>query len=365
MEKIAWWRTHFGDAEIRRVTDAISHEHISQGEITARFESALADVLGVPYVVATTSGSMSLLMALMAAGVGRGDEVIVPNRTWIATAHAPFLLGAKVVFADVHADKPILDVAHLEELVTSKTRAIIPVHLNGRAVDMDAINALAHRHGLAVIEDAAQAFAARDHNGMLGTRSDMGCFSLSVAKLISTGQGGFVATRDEHLYRKLKSIRTHGVNDVIHAQWSMPGFNFRFTDIQAAIGLAQLDRLNERIASVTAIHARYALGMAGLSRVRLLPVYPDQGEIPIYVEALCAEREQLIRFLELRDIDVRPFYPDLHVAAYFGNAGEYPHSRQFSEQGVFLPCGPAQPVANIDRVLAALREFENHSPGQR
>lgn len=354
---IAWWRTEFGQSEIDLVSDAIRNGQISQGPIVSKFEERLAEYLGVPYVVATTSGSMSILMALMAVGVGHGDEVIVPNRTWIATAHAPALLGARVRLVDVEADRPIIDTAGIEEAITPQTKAIMPVHLNGRSADMREINRIAQKHGLKVIEDAAQALGSRNIDGLLGTQSDMGCFSLSVAKIIATGQGGFIATRDRMLYEKLVAIRTHGVGSVIDAQWTELGFNFRFTDILASIGLVQLGRLDERIKKVKAIYSRYMEGMKDLPFLTFVPVNIEAGEVPIYIEILCKERERLIRFLAERGIQARPFYPDLNNAAYFNNHGEFPNSRQYGDKGVYLPSGPSQSLENVERVIKALQSF--------
>ena len=355
--EISWWRTSFGKEEVRQIGSAISHEHISQGPVTAEFESGLAEFLGVPYVVATTSGSMALLMALWAAGIGPGDEVIVPNRTWIATAHAPLLLGAKVRFVDVEEERPIMDVTQIRSAISPHTKAIIPVHLNGRSVNMHEVQRIAKKHSLVVIEDAAQALGSCNENGLLGTQSDMGCFSLSVAKIIATGQGGFLVTRDESLYHKLVAMRTHGVSDIVNASWSQLGFNFRFTDILASIGLVQLKKLPARIEKVKAIYLRYAEAMPELPFMKLIPVNIEAGEIPIYIEVLCPERDRLVEFLADQGIQARPFYPDLNLAPYFRDTGRFPCSEVFGEQGLFLPCGPEQPMENIYVVLDALHDF--------
>ena len=152
-ETVSWWRTNFGEDEIRRVVEAIQQEHLSMGPVTAEFERCVAETIDVSYFVATTSGSMAILMALIAAGVGPGDEVIVPNRTWIATAHAPLLLGANPVLIDV------------------------------RSVNMREVTRIADRNGVIVVEDAAQAFGSRNADGWIGTQSFARCFSLSIAKI--------------------------------------------------------------------------------------------------------------------------------------------------------------------------------------
>jgi perosamine synthetase len=357
MDRISWWRTTFGDEEIQRIADAINHEHISQGPVTAEFEKELSRFLDLPYVVATTSGSMALLMSLLSLGIGPGDEVIVPNRTWIATAHAPLILGAKVKLVDVEADRPIIDVTQIEKAISPRTKVIIPVHLNGRAAAMDEIGDIAHKYNLFVIEDACQALGSRNANGLLGTQSDMGCFSLSVAKIIATGQGGYVVTRNESTYRKLIAIRTHGVSDVINANWTQLGFNFRFTDILASIGLVQLTKLPERMEKVKSIYRRYETTIRELPFLKLIPVRLESGEIPIYIEVLCRERDRLMKFLGDNNVQTRPFYPDLNFASYFGSKEKFPNSEIFGRDGLFLPCGPDQTIENIDKVLRFLKEF--------
>lgn len=356
-QPISWWRTDLSEAEAASAARAIREEHLSQGPVVSEFEARLAEYLGVPYVVATTSGSMSLLMALWTLGVGPGDEVIVPNRTWIATAHAAVLLGAKVRLVDVEKDRPIIDPDGIEEAITTRTKAIIPVHLNGRSADMREINRIAHKHGLRVVEDAAQALGSRNCDGLLGTQSDLGCFSLSVAKIITTGQGGFVATRDRTLYEKMIALRMHGVQSVVDAEWIQPGFNFRFTDILAAIGLVQVTQLDERIKTVRTIYSRYAAAIRDLPFLELIPSNIEAGEVPVYIEVLCKERDALIAFLADRNIQSRPFYPDLDRATYLSGTGEFPNSRRYGNEGIYLPCGPGQSMANIDAVLDALRYF--------
>ncbi len=354
---ISWWRTTFGEEEIQRVAHSISNEHISQGTVTEEFEARIGKALDVPYAVATTSGSVALLMALMALGVGCDDEVIIPNRTWIANAHAAVLLGAKVVLVDVLPDLPIMDVSQVKSKITPRTKVIMPVHLGGRAVDMGEVRKIAKDYGLFIVEDAAQAMFSKDSSGFLGTKSDAGCFSLSVPKLISTGQGGFVVTSDRKIYDDLKLIRTHGVRDVINVEYNRMGFNFRFTDLQASIGLEQLARVPQRIAHVKEVYSKYVPALQEFPFLKLIPVAVTRGEIPLYVEVLYSPRERLIRFLESQGIQTRPFYPDLDKAAYLNNGERFTNSRIFGEQGIVLPSGPAQPLENVDRVLEVLRAY--------
>jgi perosamine synthetase len=358
MVKIPWWKTHFGEEEVNYITDSIRQGYLSLGPVTLKFEQQLAELLDIPYVIATTSGSAALLMALMALDIKSGDEVIVPNRTWIATAHAPMMLGAKVVLVDVKSDLPIIDVSQIRQKITSRTRAIIPVCLNGRAVDMEEVWKISDEYGLKVIEDAAQGLFSKNSGKYMGTQSDAGCFSLSMAKLIPTGQGGFVVTRNKETYEKLILIRTHGVVDTINCRFDRMGFNFRYTDLQASIGIAQLAKAEKRIADIKGIYEKYKEGLAEFPFLQLIPVNVLGGEIPLYVEALCSDRERLISFLSSKGIQTRPFYPDLDTADHLGCFGEFPNSKIFGRQGLVLPCGPDQSIDNIKKVLNELNNFK-------
>lgn len=356
--KINWWRTSFEKAEIDRVVNSFKNQNISQGSVTAQFERDLSEYLGVEYVIATSSGSTAILLALLAVGIKPGDEVIVPNRTWIATAHAPYLLGAKVVLIDVESDRPIIDVTKVEERITPRTKAIIPVHLNGRSADMKKLQVICKKNNICLIEDAAQAIGSKNNRGFLGTQSDIGCFSLSIAKTITTGQGGFAVTNNSDLAFKLRAIRTHGVENVKDPKtWAMPGFNFRFTDILASIGIEQLKILPERIEYLKEIYQVYLEGLKGLP-INYIPVKIEAGEVPVYIEYLANDREDFIQNLSKAEIDSRPFYPDLDKASYFpqGNR-DFPNSRKYGLKGIYLPSGPSQKIDNIKFVIEQIKKI--------
>ena len=237
MERIGWWRTSFGEAEINRLRVSVLNKNISQGPVTEEFEADIARYLNVPYVVATTSGSAAIYLALTSLGLKQGDEVIIPDRTWIATAHAVMLAGATPVLCDVRSDVPVFDLEDVERKITAKTKILLPVHLNGRSTDMSALKNIAQKHDLFVVEDACQALFSKSPQGYLGTTSDAGCFSLGTTKLIATGQGGFVVTHDKTRYERLKLLRNHGVSNYYADKWNCFGFNFKFTDLLASFGI--------------------------------------------------------------------------------------------------------------------------------
>lgn len=329
---IPWWATHFGAEDIAKVMQAITDRHISQGPVTKELEARLAKRVDVPYVLCTSSGTTALTMALMAAGIGRHKMIMVPNRTWIATAHAVMMAGATVHLWDVDERGLLAD-------GYPNSDAVIPVHLNGKYANV--------RRGTFVIEDACQAFPKRP-DGLAA------CYSMSTAKLLPTGQGGFVATRDEHLYRELLALRTHDVEDAMVPQvlkWRRFGYNFRYNDILAAIGLAQLDRLDERIDRLHRIREQYVAGLPSWAEM-----LPSDG-VPLYSEILCADSERLRAHLAADGIQARPNYPSLNTAPYLNDGREYPNSKRF-ESGLTLPSGPSQTDLNIKLTLESLHRYK-------
>ena len=359
MRKIPWWQTEFTTGEAEAAAKAITEGRLSQGPIVAEFEQKLANYLGVRQVVATTSGSDALLLSLWAANVLPGDEVLVPNRTWIATAHAVSLLGAVPIFVDTDVDNPVISPSDLRNKVTSRTKAVIPVHLNGRDAHIDEVLEFGETHGIKVIEDAAQALGSKDASGsFLGTKSLAGCFSLSVAKVISSGQGGFIATSHDDFAARLRAMRTHGIENVIEpGKWDMLGFNFRFTDVLASIALAQFKKLELRLSRLREIYNRYEVGIRGLPNIRMIPLDLNGGEIGPYIEILSDDRESLVKYLMQHGIESRKFYPDLDTADYFKAIKENPNSRVFGSDGLYLPSGPSLTNDSIDFVLSTLVNF--------
>jgi dTDP-4-amino-4,6-dideoxygalactose transaminase len=354
--EIRWWKTDLGDLEIRGLEDAIRGRHINRGPICQELERQLADVLDVPHVVLTTSGSAGLLLSLLACGVGPGDEVIMPAQSFVAGAHAAMMLGAGVKLVDVLPDRPLMDPAQIEAAITDRTRVIMPVHLNGMACDMAAINAVAGRRGLKVVEDAAQSFASACRDGALGTLADLGAFSMGITKLITTGEGGFVATRNTETYTKLLKLRNHGVLAIADNVFDGFGFNLRFNDVLAAVGLAQMRRLPAKIAALKENYACYSRELAGLPFLRMLEVRLADGELPLWTQVLCAERQKVIALLSEQGIETKPFHPVLADSKHLKAAGDFPCSRFYAACGLILPSGPDQGMENLRRTVQALRD---------
>lgn len=355
MNKINWWRTKLGNKEIKSVIQAIKHEHLSQGVVVKEFEENLSKKLNVPYVVCTTNGSSALLLAYIALGVKPNDEVIIPNRTFIATAHAALLLGAKVILVDTNKSIPTIDVNAIERKITKKTKVIVPVHLNGRSCDMNHINELAEKYGINVVEDSAQALFSRNKNGYLGTQSSIGIYSIAATKIITTGQGGFLVTKDKELYEKMRLIRNHGVVDTLKDSYNQLGFNFRYSDILASIGNIQLTKADKNINYVNMVYKKYESSLP--KSIKMIHVDIQNGEVPLWVEVLCKEREKLMKYLLNNGVETRQFLPDLNLSQHLSNNGLFTNSKLFSKNGLILPCGPAQKMSDIEFVIDLLRKW--------
>jgi dTDP-4-amino-4,6-dideoxygalactose transaminase len=359
---IPWWRTELGEDEIRAVSQAIRERHINQGPVCRELEQQLAGQLGVPHVAVCSSGSVALYLALAACGVQPGDEVIVPAMSFIATAHAVLLRGAVVRLVDVDVDRPLIDPRQIEEAISSRTRAVIAVHLNGGACDMASILEIARRHDLKVIEDAAQAFASAGPLGKLGTLADAGTFSMSIAKLMTTGEGGFVATGSAETYDRLLKLRNQGVENVANNEFDAFGFNFRFTDMLAAVGLAQLAALPQKVEAARRTYAFYRDRLSGLPFLRMLPCQLDQGEVPLWSQIVCTDRERVVDLMARRGVQTRPINPPLCDSPHLRCTEAFPNARRLASQILGLPSGPHQDPQDLQRVVDALHEIADELP---
>lgn len=347
---IPWWSTDIGERELDAVAQAFKSRRFTTGPIVAELESSIARRFDVPYVVATNSGTSALTMALLALEVGKGDEVIVPALTWVATAQAAALLGAKVVLADCLSDAPIIDPEDVKRKVSNKTKAIIPVHLNGRACDLGRLREIARNCGAKLIEDACKAMASRTVGGYLGTLGDMGCFSMGMISLASVGYGGFIVTRDHEIYEMLKLIRDHGVQRKPEA-YKILGSNFKISDLLAAIGLVQIARLDERVIRVQAIYERYSSGLSSLPNIRVLNVDIATGKVPIYTELRSGDRDRIVTKLAERGVQTSKFHSALTSAPYLGEQGVLANAEAFARESFIVPSGPSQPLTNVDACI--------------
>lgn len=285
MMQIPIARTSLTEAEIDSVLGPLRSGWLVQGPKVREFEDLWSVFTGARHSIAVTNCTAALELSLVALGFKAGDEAVVPAFTWIATANVVEHLGGRVVFCDIDLATFNLDVAHLETLVTPRTKVIIPVHLFGLAADMDAVNAVARPRGIAVIEDAACGFGSRYHGVHVGTLGDAGCFSFHPRKAITTGEGGMITTNDDGLADSLRRLRDHGagISDLQRHMGARPylladhpdaGYNQRMTDLQGALGAAQMERAADIVAERRRIAARFDDAFANLPWLRT-PERPD------------------------------------------------------------------------------------------
>src|SRR3984893_13883627 len=241
--RISWWSPEMTGSELALVKGVIDSDFLNDGEVTEEFARKIAKLVDAKFVVGVTSGTSAIYLSLVALGIGHGDEVIVPDITFIATANAVSMTGATPVLVDVDLSTLNLGVAAMEAGITSKTKAVVPVHISGRAADMKEILRVCGEHRVAVVEDAAEAFCSRHDGRHLGTFGQAGCFSFSPNKVITTGQGGVIVTNEEAIFHRLRELKDQGrpVRGTGGADThDRIGFNFKLTNLQAAVGLGQL-----------------------------------------------------------------------------------------------------------------------------
>ena len=342
-----------GPEEREEVLKVMNSGFITEGRKTREFEADLAKYFGVPHALVVNNATMALAIALRGLGIGPGDEVIVPDFTFIATANAVSLAGAVPAFADVSRETFTLDLADAERRITSRTRAIIPVHLNGRASDMRQAADFARKHKLALIEDAAQAMGSAQRGQFLGTFGDAGVFSLGTTKIITSGQGGIILTRRRDLHEAFARIKDHGrlvrsaeIHDTI-------GFNSKFTDLQAALALAQFRKLPERVEKKRQIFRWYRDFLARAAEIAMPPMDLLEN-VPWFVDVLCDDRAGLASAMKAAGIEPRNFYLPIHSQPCYRIEGNYPVTQEISARGLWLPSSVNLTQADVACICAEI-----------
>ena len=314
--KINTWNISLGEREAQAAYDSIIERNLSEGVKVKELEKRLAAFLGRKYAICVPNGSSAVLLAMMGIGIRPGDEVIIPDFTFIATGHAPKLLGANVVLADTKQDVPLLDVERALELITSKTKAIVTVHLNGRRADTKLLKEKLRGTGIYVIDDSCQAFASGTDGDFAGCDSDIACYSFAVTKIMTTAQGGFVTTNNDELYARMKKLKMQGMDNIFESNlYQLAGFNLKYTDILASIGLVQLDKIQQKVETSKSNYKMYVDALKGKNQFKMIPT--KENEVVYTPDILCEDSKKVREYLESKEIQVRPAGACLHNADYF------------------------------------------------
>lgn len=371
-------RPSIGEAEIEEVVSTLRSGWITTGPKVGRFEKKFKDYLGVQESVAVSSGTAGLHLALLAAGIGPGDEVITSTMTFAATVNTIVLCGAKPVLVDCERGTLNLDIKGVEAKIGEKTRAIVPVHFAGQSCPMDELLEIARKYRLFVIEDAAHALGTEYKGRKIGTIGDATVFSFHPIKAITTGEGGMIVTPQGEWADKMRLLRFHGVTTSAWARQSgeptpyaieLPGFKYTMMDIQAALGIRQMDRLESFIERRTALASLYNHAFREIDGATpLSPVpYPHVHSWHLFViklelERLNIDRERFLKELKARNIGAGIHFPAVHLQPYYQRrygykVGDFPVAEQASERILSLPLFPEMVERDVRDVVGALSEI--------
>lgn len=361
--KIFQMSPYLGKEEIAEVADSINNNWISEGPKAKKFVGNLLQYMNVKYGVLAPNGTLALYMALMVLGIKEDNEVIIPDFTFIASANAVYLTGAKPVFVDVKRDDFNLDQSMLESKITAKTKAIMPVHIYGQSVDMDSVIKIARKHKLFVVEDACQGLGVFYKNKRhTGTMGNVGCFSFYADKSITTGgEGGMVVTNNYKLYKKLLYFRNQGrlhSGTFIHPQI---GYNFRMTDIQLAIGVAQFKKMKFIFRKKIRNYHLYKKYLKGVKEIQFLKEMPYSNFIPFRVNAIAKNLEDLLEYMEENGIQTRRCFYPMHLQPGYrsnkNNDFEFPNSIFAYKNAMSLPVHLGLRETDIKFICGTIKNF--------
>ncbi len=326
---------------------------------TKEFEKMIADYVGTKYTVVVNNGTVSLFIALMALGIKAGDEVIVPDYTMIASANAVILAGAKPVFVDIGPKHLCLDIEETKKAIGPKTKAVMLVTINGRYPEMEEFVKLCQEKNLFLLEDAAQSLGSRYKGRHLGTFGKVGSFSFSPHKIITTGQGGAIVTENEELYQRILKIKDFGRRKSGVDYHETLGYNFKFTDLQAVIGIEQMKKIDWRVKRKKEMYKLYQDLLNDIESIEFIETNLEDTA-PWFIDILVDEnkRDKLANFLSEKGIGTRPFYPPIHTQPpYSWVKGNFKNSEIISKKGLWLPSSTFLKDEDIIYICDAIKEF--------
>jgi len=352
-----------GEKELSYVTECVLTGWVSSaGKFVTQFEEMFAQFCNTNYAIATSSGTTALHLALLTLDIGPGDEVIVPTFSFIASANAVVYTGATPVFVDSEWNSWNIAPDLIEAAITSKTKAIMPVHIYGNPANMDPILEIAKRYNLAVIEDAAEAHGARYRGVPVGSIGDIGTFSFYGNKIITTGEGGMIVTNRADFAEKMRVLRDHGMSPQKRYWHPVLGFNYRLTNIQAALGVAQIEKIEAILNAKRDIAQIYYNGLKKLPGVTMPPGYPWTESVCWLFSILVDEqafgktRDQVMLALKDQGIDTRPLFPPIHTQPIYATGQEFPVAEALAQNGLSIPSSTRLNEADLEHVMEALKK---------
>lgn len=329
---------------------------VTEFKQTAKLENMITDFTGAKYCAMTTSGTSALMISLLSLNIGKDDDVIVPNYTMIASINAIKIIGANPIIVDVDANTGTLSLEIIEKNITKKIKAILHVSLNNRTKDLDEIVQYCKINNLFLIEDAAQSLGCFLNKKHIGTYGNIGCFSLSTPKIISTGQGGFLLTDDEETYKKICMIKNFGRKEGGNEEYDIFGLNLKFTDIQAVIGIEQMKKLPYRITRMREIFNLYYEELNTNINCKMIAPKNDEW-IPWFIDVYVEDRDKLAEFLNNHNIQTRITYPEINKTPMYLNTDDLHNSKYISTNGLFLPSHTLLSNSDIKYICEIIKLF--------
>lgn len=350
--------------ELKYVSNCIKTGWISSlGKYVTDFETKFGDFCGTKYGIATCNGTVALHLALVTIGIGKGDEVIVPDLTFVATANAVLYSGAKPVFVDSDPVTWNIDPAKIEDKISKRTKAIILVHLYGHPCDMAPIMKIARKYNLYVIEDAAEAHGAEYKGKRVGSIGDMGCFSFYGNKLITTGEGGMLVTDSATWDKRARFLRDHGMAKKRRYFHPEIGYNYRFTNIQAALGLAQLERFGDILKKKTEIASYYNKLLSGVKGITFAP-RQEWAKSVCWLYTILIEkdfgltRDRVMAALKKEGVETRPFFIPMNLLPAYQTKERFPVAEGLSKKGLNLPSAADLKKSDIEYICRVIRDIK-------
>ena len=344
----------FDRNDVKAVTRVLESGWISEGVETKKFQENFRKFLGTKYAIATTSGTVAIFLSLLGAGIKPNDEVIIPNVTFVATASAVKLAGAKPILAEIDKNNFTISIDSIRKKITKKTAGVIPVHLNGRTTNLNELLELAENHNIRIIEDASQGLGSKYGRKFLGSIGDVAAFSLAPTKIITTGQGGVITTNSFKIYDKIRRIKDQGRYDKSDHH-TIVGYNFKFTDIHAALGNSQFSKLKSRLRLMKQIHNQYYNLLSKNEHISF-PVTRKENQL-WYFDILIKKRDLLIKYLEKSKVILRPFLKPINVHTPFKTKEKFLISQKICSLGLYLPAASDLTLKNVEYICKKINLF--------
>lgn len=361
MDKIPIYKPYIGEEERDNVLECMDSTWISsQGKFIEKFEEQVQEYTGAKHAISVCNGTVAIHLALLALDIGPGDEVITTNFTYVASTNSILYVGAKPVFVDADPFSWNIDTSQIEAKITSRTKAVLFTNIYGTPADYKELKEIAYKYNLYLIEDAAESFGATYDSKESGTLGDISTYSFFGNKTITTGEGGMILTPDVNLNKRIRKLKNQGNSEIIRYYHDILGYNYRMTNIQASIGLAQLGKLKMILDLKKKIQKNYEDGLSDIVNFQKVP------KLAISSYWMCSimfnsklEKQEAINALEKENVETRPFFTPIDKLPFYESVGDCPVSYDIYERGLNLPSYPSLTIEEQERIINTIRKSKN------